>query len=186
MISSLEHRCSRVEAGPGRYFMKNGVNRCGTNRTERRKGRLRGGGGRRRKGEEKEGEKEWASSRASSAAGDVFLSCVRGNVVRAPDVKCMYNLQTENYFNCSAKHPAASINQRGLCATREKKKSPNVLFLAIFLSRVSHRGEFSYRDTFDPSTITSSSTSEYKIFAGRESMLTQGCEGNRNYLESES
>lgn len=122
MISSLEHRCSRVEAGPGRYFMKNGVNRCGTNRTERKNGRLGRGGGRGRKGEEKEGEKEWASSRASSAAGDVFLSCVRGNVVRASDVKCMYNLQTENYFNCSAKHPAASINQRRLCATREKKK----------------------------------------------------------------
>lgn len=102
--------------------MKNGVNRCGTNRTERRNGRLGRGGGRGRKGEEKEGEKEWASSRASSAAGDVFLSCVRGNAVRASDVKCMYNLQTENYFNCSAKHPAASINQSAGFARRAKKK----------------------------------------------------------------
>lgn len=147
-----------------------------------------GRGGRRgRKGEEKEGEKEWASSRASSAAGDVFLSCVRGNVVRASDVKCMYNLQTENYFNCSAKHPAASINQRRLCATREKKNSPNVLFLAIFLSREYRIPANSLIEIhLTRRRLRQSFTSKYKIFARRESMLIQGCEGNRNYLESES
>lgn len=183
MISSLEHRCSRVEAGPGRYFMKNGVNRCGTNRTERRNERL----GRGRKGEEKEGEKEWASSRASSAAGDVFLSCVRGNVVRASDVKCMYNLQTENYFNCSAKHPAASINQRRLCATREKKKNRLTCYSSPYFFREYRIAANSLIEIhLTRRRSRSSSTSEYKIFAGRESMLIQGCEGNRNYLESES
>lgn len=45
MISSLEHRCSRVEAGRGGYLMKNGVNRCSTNRTERTDGTGGGGGG---------------------------------------------------------------------------------------------------------------------------------------------
>lgn len=114
MISSLEHRCSCVEAGPGRYFMKNGVNRCGTNRTQRT-GRIRGKGVRGRA--KKSGR---AAGYPAQLTMSFYLACEE-TLLRVPDVKCMYNLQTENYFNCGAKHPAASINQSRLRATRRKE-----------------------------------------------------------------
>lgn len=160
MISSLEHRCSRVEAGPGRYFTRNGVNRCGTNRTERTTGG--GGGG-------ADGEREWARKRAKKsgrAAGhpaqltmSFYLACARKRCTGSRDVKCMYNLQTENYFNCGAKHPAPSINQRGFARRAEKKDRKRTVQrvspLTVFLSR-EYRVDSLVEIRFELSAILSS------------------------------
>lgn len=60
MISSLERDVARVGAGRDRYFMKNGVNRCGTQYGE----------------EEGSGKKKKGRARVSSTVDDVFLSPV--------------------------------------------------------------------------------------------------------------
>lgn len=101
--------------------MKNGVNRCGTNMEKDREGRER---------ERERKKKRSASEHPAQLTMSFYLPCEK--VLYDSPYK-IHNLRTENYFD-----KILDGDDKSARGQREEKQR-NVLFLAIFLSRIPPR-----------------------------------------------